>query len=141
MGFPARFTSVSAGSGNVNGVTAGNSVTGTALSTVGIAAGTLSCLFVLLAETNTLTLTASFQVSNDNSTWIDLAGDAQNPANVAQSTGTAGADTAVSRAIPVPTPALGWKYIRPKVTVGVATGAAADTYALTWQYRKYNGFA
>ncbi len=141
MAFPPRWRSASGGSGDLTAApVAGTTTGGTALATAGIELGTLSCLFTVDAETNTLTLTGKFQVSNDNSTWYDLAGDAQNPANVALATGTGGADAAVDRVIPVPSQALGWKYVRAAVVNGVATGAAADTYAFTFQFRYVTGF-
>lgn len=141
MAFPALWASATGGSGDLTAApVAGTTTGGTALATAGIEVGTLSCLVVVDAETDTLTLTAKFQVSNDNSTWYDLAGDAQNPANVLLATGTSGADAAVSRVLPVPLAALGWKYVRPAVVNLVATGAAADTYAFTFYFRKYTGF-
>lgn len=141
MAFPARWMTATGGSGDLTAApVAGSTTGGTALPTAGIEMGTLSCLFVLDAETDTLTLTGKFQVSADNSTWYDLAGDAQNPANVLMSTGTAGADTATSRVLPVPLSALGWKYVRAAVVNLVATGAAADNYAMTFYFRKFSGF-
>lgn len=141
MSFPSRWRSVTGGSGDLTAApVAGTTTGGTALPTSGIELGTLSCLCVLLAETNTLTLTAKFQVSDDNSTWYNLAGDAQNPANVLVATGTAGADAAVSVVLPVPPAALGWKYVRAALVNGVATGAAGDTYAFTFRFRFVSGF-
>lgn len=141
MAFPPRWRTASGGTGDLTAApVAGSTTGGTALGTNGIELGTLSCLFVLDAETDTLTLTGKFQVSDDNSTWYDLAGDAQNPANVLMATGTGGADAAVSRVLPVPTQALGWKYVRAAVVNLVATGAAADTYAMTFHFRYVNGF-
>jgi len=142
MAFPARWTTASGGSGDLTAApVAGTTTGGTALATADIAPGTLSCLFVIDAETDTITITGKFQVSADNSTWYDLAGDAQNPANVTMATGTAGADATVNKVLPVPTEALGWKYVRAAIVNGVATGGAADTYAFTFYYRKYSAFA
>lgn len=141
MSFPTRWRTVSGGSGDLTAApVAGTTTGGTAIPTSTIEVGTLSCLFVLDAETDTITLTGKFQVSDDNSTWYDLAGDAQNPANVLMATGTAGADAAVSRVLPVPSPAMGWKYVRAAIVNLVATGAAADTYAFTFRYRQFSGF-
>ena len=141
MSFPARWSTATGGSGDLTAApVAGTTTGGTALATQGIEVGTLSCLFTLLAETNTITLTGKFQVSVDNSTWYNLAGDAQNPANVAIGTGTAGADTAVNVVLPVPVAAMGWKYVRPAIVNGVATGAAGDTYAMTFYFRKQSAF-
>ncbi len=141
MSFPRRYTTISGGSGDLTAApVAGTTTGGTAIPTSNIEPGSMSCLFTLLAETNTLTLTGKFQVSDDNSTWYDLAGDAQNPANVLIATGTAGADTAVTRVLPVPVPAYAWKYIRAAIVNGVATGAAGDTYALSFRCVRYSGF-
>jgi hypothetical protein len=141
MAYPPRYLTISGGSGTLTAApVAGTTTAGTAIATASLDRETVSCLFNVLAETNTLTLTGKFQVSLDNSTWYDLAGDAQNPANVVLATGTAGADTAVTRVLPVPPAALGWNWIRAAVVNGVATGAAGDTYAFTFQCRKFSGF-
>lgn len=141
MAFPARYFTISGGSGDLTAApVAGTTTAGTAISTQNVEVGSLCCLFTLLAETNTLTLTGKFQVSDDNSTWYDLAGDAQNPANVVLATGAAGADTAVTRVLPVPPSAMSWKWIRAAVVNGVATGAAGDTYAFSFRCRRVSGF-
>ncbi len=141
MGFPSRWMTISGGSGDLTAApVAGTTTGGTAIATANIEPGSMSCLFTVLAETNTITLTGKFQCSDDNSTWYDLAGDAQNPANVAIATGTAGADTATTRVLPVPFSATGWKYIRAAVVNGVATGAAGDTYAFSFRVKRFSGF-
>ena len=141
MAPPIQWTTVSGGSGDLTATPAAGTTTGgTAVPTASAQPGTMSCLFTLLAETNTLTLTGKFQVSDDNSTWYDLAGDAQNPANVLIATGTAGADTAVTRVLPVPPAAVGWRYVRAAIVNGVATGATGDTYVLSFRYRRNVGF-
>jgi hypothetical protein len=141
MGFPARWRTAAGGSGDLTAApVAGTTTPGVALATAGIEPGTLSLHATVDAETSTLTLTVKLQVSDDGATWYDLAGDAQNPANVALATGTAGADAAVDRVFPVPPAALGWRYVRAAVVNGVATGGAADTYAFTWHYRFASAF-
>lgn len=141
MTYPAQNLTIAGGSGDLTAApVAGTTTGGTAINLTNIQVGTLSCLFTLLAETNTLTLTGKFQVSDDNSTWYDLAGDAQNPANVLIATGTAGADTAVTRVLPVPPAAFGWKWIRAAIVNGVATGAVGDTYVFSFRCRKFSGF-
>jgi hypothetical protein len=141
MSFPPRYFSISGGSGDLTAApVAGTTTGGTAIATANIQPGSLSCLFTLLADTNTLTLTGKYQVSDDNSTWYDLSGDAQNPANVAIATGTAGADTAVTRVLPVPSSAMGWKWLRAAIVNGVATGASIDTYAFSFRARMITGF-
>lgn len=140
MAWPPRLANASGGSGNLNGVNAGTTTAGTALAVNSVQPGSLSLFCNVLAETNTLTITVKMQVSQDNSTWYDLAGDAQNPANVALATGTAGADSATTRVLPVPTSVQSWAWIRPAVVNGVATGASADTYAFTWYYVRASAF-
>jgi hypothetical protein len=140
MGFPARWRKLTAGSGNLNTVVAGTTTAGTAISTANMAPGSLSCLFTVTAETNTITITPKWQVSDDNSTWYDLSG-LNNAAQVALATGTAGADAAVSKVLTAPSEVSGWKYVRPAVVNGVATGAATDLYAFELHFRVYNGFS
>ncbi len=141
MSFPARYFTISGGSGDMTAApVAGTTTGGTAITTANIEVGTLSCLFTVLAETSTLTLTGKFQVSDDASTWYDLAGDAQNPANVIMATGTGGADTAVTRVLPVPPSAMAWKWIRAAVVNLTATGAVGDTYAFSFRCRRFSGF-
>lgn len=97
--------------------------------------GTLSCEFTLLAETNTLTLEGRWEVSDDASTWVDMPHQG-NAAVVALGTGTAGADSAVTKALPAPPAAVGYNYIRPVVVNRVATGAVGDTWSMTLRYRR-----
>jgi len=92
MSFPARFFKGAAATGTFDTIAAGNSVGGTVYPTNEIALNTLSCLYTVLAETNTITLACHWQVSHDNSTWYDIK-----PSNGASyvtiATGTGGADT------------------------------------------------
>lgn len=137
----ARALSATGGSGTLTAApVAGSTTAGTAVQPLQWERASVSCLATVLAETNTLTLTVKFQVSLDNSTWYDVAGDAQNPANVLLATGTAGADVAVSRVFPVPPSATRWPWLRAAVVNGVATGAVGDTYAFTFQYEPLGGF-
>lgn len=96
----------------------------------------LSAICVVDAETNTLTLTAKWQGSNDASTWIDIANGSQNAAGVALATGTTGADAAVTKAVPAPDAAHGYRYARCSVVVGVVTGTDSDTYEIGYSYRQ-----
>jgi hypothetical protein len=95
----------------------------------------LGALVTVDAETNTLTFTAKWQVSNDGTTWVDVANGSQNAAGVALATGTAGADAPVSRMISAPDGVFGWRKARLALVTGVATGAAADTYSIGYCYR------
>lgn len=95
----------------------------------------LSALVTVDAETTSFTFAAKWQVSNDGSTWVDVANGSQNAAAVVLATGTAGADAAVSKAIPAPEAIYGWRKARIALVTGGATGAAVDTYALGYSYR------
>lgn len=140
MSFPARFFQGAAASGFLTAVSVGSSVGGTAYPTNEIALNTLSCLFTVLAETNTVTLACHWQVSHDNLTFYDIK-----PSNGASfvviATGTGGADSPVSVVLEAPKGVLGWEYVRPAVKVGGTTGSIVDTYSMTVGYRKYNGFS
>lgn len=127
---------VSGGTGNFNTITAGNAVAGNA---VYIGADvqrvySLSALCVLLAETNTLTLTVKWQVSNDNSTWYDCAFNVANASATVVGTGTAGADTAVTKVFEAPLEVYGFRFCRVAFVVGVTTGATGDTYTYGYNY-------
>lgn len=98
----------------------------------------LSALVTVLADTNTLTLTGHWEVSNDNSTW-NTATPQNNAAQVALATGTAGADSAVTRVIEAPEFVYGWQYIRYSVAPGVATAGAGDTWSIAYCYRQVQG--
>ena len=139
MSFPARYFKGAAATGNLDTIVAGASVGGTAYPTNEIAVDTLSCEFTLDAETNTITLAAHWQVSHDNSTWVDVK-PSNGAAYVAQATGTMGADAPVTVVLEAPTGVLGWEYVRPAVKVGVTTGTTNDTYSMQVCFRKFNGF-
>jgi len=130
--------SISGGSGDLTAAP----VAGTATGGTALAMGTyarkyafLSAKCVLLAETNTITLEAQWQVSVDNSTWLNIKVP-QNPANVAVGTGTGGADSAVTVVIDAPPGVYAFPYARIAVINRVATGAAGDTYAFTYYARQ-----
>lgn len=95
----------------------------------------LTALVVIDCETSTMTMAAKWQVSNDGSTWVDVTNGSQNAAAVVLATGTAGADAAVTRAIPAPDAVYGWRKARLALVNGVATGAAVDTYSISYCYR------
>lgn len=124
--------------GNATGVAPGSAVNGRSLfmGQTDQKVDHLSALVTVDAETNTITLGAKWQGSNDASTWVDLAHAPQYPARVALATGTAGADAAVARAIPAPDSVYGYKFARCAVVVGVVTGQTADTYSIGYCYRQ-----
>jgi hypothetical protein len=125
-------------SGNANTLASGSVVAGTAVDMGDNArkkVRDLSALVTVLAETSTFTWAGKWQVSNDNSTWVDLTHGSQNAAAVVISTGTAGADSAVSKAFTAPDSIYGWKKARFALVTGGTTGQAADTYAIGYCYR------
>lgn len=119
-----------AATGTFNGSAAGTQKAGNKLSLKPVVRGSLGALVTVLAETNTLTIEAQWQVSDDASTWYDIV-EPQNPANVVLATGTAGADSAVTRVVPAPQAVHDWKYARCTVINRVTTGGASDTYSIT----------
>lgn len=118
---------------NVFGSTTAAGFTGAAPQTVNgkavimndVADGTLSVWCTVLADTNTLTITGKWQVLDHAGNWVDVANEPQNPAGVALATGTAGADTAVTRVIPAPTAVYGFKQARFVWTSGTGVGGGA----------------
>lgn len=118
----------------VKGFAAAQPLTGAAPQTVNgnavdlreVEPGTLSVHVKVLGDTNTITLTGKWQVQlKDGATWVDCAGDAQNPANVALATGTAGADAAVEKVIPFPASCYAYRKARFVVVTGVGVGGGA----------------
>jgi hypothetical protein len=127
-----------ASSGNADTLAAGSTIAGSAVNLGDNArqkVKNLSALVTVDAETTSLTFAAKFQVSNDNSTWVDVAHGSQNAASVVLATGTAGADAAVTKAIPAPDAIYGWRYARIALVTAGATGATVDTYSLSYCYR------
>lgn len=125
-------------SGNADTLATGSVIAGTAVELGDNSrqkVRSLSALVTVDAETNTFTFATKWQVSNDGSTWVDVANGPQNAASVVLATGTAGADAAVSKAIPAPDAIYGWRKARIALVTGGTTGAAIDTYALGYSYR------
>lgn len=121
-------------SGNFNGSTDGTVKAGTQLDTGRVLPGSLSAIVSVDCETNTMTMTAKWQVSKDGTTWVDMAL-ANNAANVTLATGTGSADATVTKAIVAPDAVFGWEYARLVIVNGVATGATTDTYSIGYCYR------
>ncbi len=96
--------------------------------------GTLSALVVLDAETTSLAVAAYWQVSDDGSTYYDVAGLPNNAANVALATGTAGADASVTRVLPAPLCVHAWKYARLAFVNTGATGTTNDTFSVKYKF-------
>ena len=96
----------------------------------------LSALATVDCETDTMTMVGSWQVSNDNSTWVTIAHGTQNAAGVVFATGTGGADATVTKCFAAPEAVYGWKYCRFAITNAVAAGNTVDTYTISYCYRQ-----
>lgn len=125
---------VHSSTGDVDSQTAGSTVGMSTVAMSRVRPGTLSALYVVDAETNTITLAAKWQVSADGSTWNDVANAPGNPAAVVLATGTGGADAAVTKAVPAPEAVSGWRFARASIVVGVTTGTSSDTYTVSYNY-------
>ncbi len=126
-------------SGTANGITVGNRVSATGCPMGRVKLGTLCAVATVDAETDTLTMAGVWQGANaaNFSDAVDLAYEPQNPAAVVFDTGTAGADAATVKAFPCPLAGYGFKFVRFQVQIGGATGAAADTIAVSYTYRSH----
>jgi hypothetical protein len=125
-------------SGNADTLVAGSTIAGTSVNLGDNArqkVKELSALVTVDAETTSLTFAAKLQVSNDNSTWYDISNGSQNAAAVVLATGTAGADASVSKVFTFPAGTYGWRYARLALVTAGATGAAVDTYSISYYLR------
>lgn len=132
-----RFNS-SAVSGNADTLVAGSAINGNTLFLGGDSekVKNLSAVLNLDIETSSLTMAAKWQVSNDASTWYDVAHGSQNAAAVVLGTGTGGADAAITKAVPAPDSIYGYRFARLALVTAGATGAAVDTYSIGYSYNQ-----
>jgi hypothetical protein len=131
------FYDVNKVTGNLNTVTAGTTTPGNKVlvnSGVRRHVAGLGALMTVTAQTNGITITAKWQVSNDGTNWVDVTVP-QNPANVALATGTAGTDAPVTRMFAAPEAVYGARFARAAVVNGAETGGATDLYAIGYCYR------
>jgi hypothetical protein len=108
-------------------------VNGNAVTMNDVLFGTLSARCTVLGDTNTITITAKWQVLDQSGTWVDVLNEPQNPAGVALCTGTAGADAATVRVIPAPTAVYAFRQARIVFTTGVGVGGGAGVDEVTSQ--------
>lgn len=120
----------------LSGVTAGSVAGGPVLA---LAANDAECDSLVAnvsvgLTTSTATVTTKWQVSNDNSTWLDLKG-LNSPAAVTVAAAGTGSlvTTAYAHACPIN---VSYPYVRLAVQMGVATGAAGDNVVISYNYRK-----
>lgn len=124
-------------SGNANTLVAGSRINGGSCPMARILVGSLSAVADVDVETASLTFAAVWQGANlaNFSDAVDLAYDTNNPAATVIATGTGGADANVKKAYPAPLAAYGFKFARLQLLTAGATAAAADTYAIGYNYR------
>lgn len=105
-------------------------VTGNTVIMNKVETGSLSATVYTLATTNTLTLTAKWQVSDDGSTWV------------AQVTGT-GSAVSATRVIPAPDSVYGKRRARCVVVSGTGSGGGAgqDEANISYNYRLHSSHA
>jgi hypothetical protein len=120
--------------GNANGLVSGSVIAGSSIN-VGDSVRTklksITALVSFTAATATLTATVKWQVSNDNSVWVDIVG-SSNATSVVLATGTS---AIVTKAIDAPAGILGWRWARAVIVTGVATGASGDLYSISYSQR------
>jgi hypothetical protein len=123
----------------LNGVTATSVAAGPTLLMSNVEKGTLSAKTVTTAETNTITLTVIWEVSDDATTWVRVK-NFTNTAPTVVGTGTAGADSAVTQQNDAPSAVYGKRYARCSILVGVTTGASSDLANVSYDYVQDQGF-
>ena len=96
-------------------------------------AKTLAARVLVEAETNTITLTPVWQVSNDGSAWVEVYLP-NSAAYVVMQTGTAGDEASVTRVIAAPDAVFAFRYARCSILVGVTAGTANDKYSVAYNY-------
>jgi hypothetical protein len=98
-----------------------------------IAPGTLSAKVVMAVKTSSLTMTPSWQVSQDASTWLNV----KSMTHATQVATAAGTGSTVTTTVVLDGPASlsGWKYARIIVTTAGATAdGVADAYACSYSW-------
>lgn len=136
MGFAAKLENgFASATGTLASKAVGSLTGGSTLSLHDVTPGTLSALYTVDAETDTVTIAAAWEVSTDGSTWVRLM-NATNTAPTVLATGTAGSDASVSRAVAAPREVYGWPYCRASVLVGGTTAQSADTYTISYAFQR-----
>lgn len=102
-------------------------VTGNSVLMLDIMPGTMSANVYANAKTNNLTLTAKWQVSDDNSTFVDVKMP-NNAANVVVVTGT-GSNVTDTICLVAPDAVYAKRYARVVVVSGVGVGDGVDDKA------------
>jgi hypothetical protein len=108
----------------------GTARNGTAINTNGVHPGSLVADVSVTIVTGSVVCTVKHEVSNDNSTFTELAGLANNAAN------TTFAATA-TKVIPVPEQAMTYKFVRTVMTLSGASTAAGDLTVCTNRWMRF----
>lgn len=119
----------------LNGVAADTITGGSTLDMRLVKSGTLSARVEIDCETDTMTMEAIWQASNDGTTW-EICTTKNNAPVTVLATGTAGADATVTRRIPADDAIYGSRYARLSIINRVAVGGAADTYLIGYNFEK-----
>jgi hypothetical protein len=129
--------------GNLSGV-AGTAFSGTALCadmSYGGAnkprPGTLTAEVAVTPLTASLAVYLKWQVSDDQTTWIDCATSGSNAAPVAVATGTT---TKTTKAIQAPEAVYAYPYARAVLYSGGATGTGGDAVGIGYRWQKPIGW-
>jgi hypothetical protein len=123
--------------GTLNGVS-NASVTGNSvfLGTNNQKISDLSAHLIVTAATSALTVKPYWQVSNDNSTWIEaFQNELNSPIGSVLPIAT-GAEN-VTCAVQAPQVVYSYRYTRCLLAVGGATGAAGDLFSAGYSYRMH----
>jgi hypothetical protein len=115
----------------------GTARNGTTLTVERIQPGTLMVECVGNVKTSSVVATYKVQVSQDNTTWVDLKLP-NNASNVATDAGT-GSDVAHSFSLTVPLGIHAYLYVRGVATLSGASTAAADVTAVTYYFIQPGG--
>lgn len=99
-----------------------------------VADGSLSAYLILTAATSSVTITPSWQVSNDGSTWQTIKLSTLNTAAIAVATGAQNVTTVVHP----PSCVYGYQWARCLLNVAGATGAGTDLYSIGYSYKQPN---
>lgn len=121
------FTAITASTAFASGA-APKYLAGGAVSMLEVQFGTLSALCTVQAETSTLTIAAIWQVSTDGTTYYNVAGTANNAANVVIATGTGSDDDPVTVCIPAPDAVYAYPWARLRLASGVGSADGTNDY-------------
>jgi len=100
--------------------------------------GTLSAKIVMAVKTSSMTMTPSWQVSEDNSTWVNAKG-FNNPAYVATAAGT-GSTVTTTIQLMGDMALSGHRYVRAIVTTASGTAdGVADAYSCSYSWIQNEG--